>query len=170
MVLTQNGECVINTARPLTDHLVSGCPILAPTEYLNWHDRLSQYIHWCLCKNFCQPHERNWWEHKLPKVIENKSATFLWDFNIHIDRAIQGNRPEIVVKIIMIKHILVLTKVAKIECYNERIKQCKQNQLCTIDQKKVFAEWNEKTKESNEIPDTLIQIKVFWSVLEWHVE
>ena len=87
MVLTQNGECVINTARPLIDHLVSGCPILAPTEYLNWHNRLSQYIH------------------KLPKVIESKSATFLWDFNIHIDRAIQGNRPEIVVKIIMIKLI-----------------------------------------------------------------
>ena len=53
-----------------------------------------------------------------------------------------------------------MTKVAKIEHYNERIKQCKQNQLFTIDQKKVFAEWNEKTEESNEIPDTLIQIKV----------
>ena len=50
-----------------TDHLVSGCPILAPTEYLNWDDRLGQYIHWCLCKNICLPHERNWWEHKPPK-------------------------------------------------------------------------------------------------------
>ena len=40
------------------DHLVSGCPILATTEYLNRHDRLGQYIHWwCLCKNFCLPHE-----------------------------------------------------------------------------------------------------------------
>ena len=27
------------------DHLVSGCPMLAPTEYLNRHDRLGQYIH-----------------------------------------------------------------------------------------------------------------------------
>ena len=35
------------------DHLVSGCPILAPTEYLNRDDRLGQYIHWCLCKNIC---------------------------------------------------------------------------------------------------------------------
>ena len=33
-------------------HLVSGGPILAPTEYLNWHDRLGQYIHWRLCKTF----------------------------------------------------------------------------------------------------------------------
>ena len=72
--------------------------MLAPTEYLNWHDRLGQYIHWCLCKNFCLPNERNWWEHKPPKVIENKNTTILWDFDIHTDRAIQTNRPRIVVK------------------------------------------------------------------------
>ena len=29
------------------DHLVPGCSILAPTEYLNRHDRLGQYNHWC---------------------------------------------------------------------------------------------------------------------------
>ena len=77
---------------------MSGCPILAPTEYLNRHDRLGQYIHRCLCKNFCLPHERNWWEHKPPKVVENKNATVLWDFDIHTDRTIQANRPDIVVK------------------------------------------------------------------------
>ena len=66
------------------DHLVSGCPILAPTEYLNRHDRLGQYIHWCLCKNFCLPHERNCSEQKPPKVVENKNATVLWDFDIEL--------------------------------------------------------------------------------------
>ena len=75
----------------IIDHLVSGCPIQAPTEYLNWHDRLGQYIRCCLCKNFCLPHEKNWWEHKPQKVIENKNA-------IHTDRTIQANRPDIVVK------------------------------------------------------------------------
>ena len=77
---------------------MSGCSILAPTEYLHQHDRIGQYIHWCLCKNFCLPHERNWWEHKPPKVIENKNATTVWDFDIHTDRTIQANRPDIVVK------------------------------------------------------------------------
>ena len=77
---------------------MSGCPIRAPAEYQNWHDRLCQYIHWCLCQNFCLPHERNWWEHKPPKVIANKNATFLWDFAIHTDRKIQADRPDIVVK------------------------------------------------------------------------
>ena len=47
----------------------------------------------------------------------------------------------------------VLAKVAKIERYNERIKQYKKSRLFTIDQKKLFAELNGKIKESNEIPD-----------------
>ena len=57
------------------DRLVSDCPMLAPTEYLNWHDRLGQYIYWC--KNFGHQNESNWWEHKPPKVIENKNVTIL---------------------------------------------------------------------------------------------
>ena len=36
--------------------------------------------------------------HKPPKVIENKNTAILWDFDIHTDRAIQTNRPRIVVK------------------------------------------------------------------------
>ena len=50
-----------------------------------------------MCKSFCLPHERNWWEHK-PKVIENKNTTILWDFDIHTDKTIQENRPGIVIK------------------------------------------------------------------------
>ena len=74
-----------------TNHLVSGCPILAPTEFLNQHDRLVQYIHWFLCKNVGLLHESNWWEYKPPKVIQNKNATILWDFDIRADRTIQTN-------------------------------------------------------------------------------
>ena len=70
--------------------------MLIPTKYLNPHDRLGQYIHWCLSKDFCLPHERNWWEHKQQKVIDKKNATILRDFDIH--RTIQANRPGTVVK------------------------------------------------------------------------
>ena len=55
-----------------------------------------------------------------------------------------------------------MAKVAKVELGNERIKQCNQNRLFTIDQKKLFAELYGKTKESNEIPDA-DQSRVFWS-------
>ena len=47
----------------------------------------------------------------------------------------------------------VLAKVAKAVRYNERIKQFKQNRLFTVDQKKLFAELNGQTQESNEILD-----------------
>ena len=47
----------------------------------------------------------------------------------------------------------VLAKVAKIERYNERIKEFKQNRLFSIDQKKLFAELYGNTQESNEISD-----------------
>ena len=97
MVLTQKCR-VCDKHTETIDHLVSGCPVLAPTEYLNRHDRLVQYIHWYLCENVFLPHERNWCEHEPPKVIENKNATILWDFDIHTDRTIQANRPNIVVK------------------------------------------------------------------------
>ena len=39
---------VCNKHTETIDHLVSGCPVIAPTEYLNRHDRAGQYIHWCL--------------------------------------------------------------------------------------------------------------------------
>ena len=80
------------------DHLVPGCRMLAPTKYLNWRDRLCQFINWCLCKKFGLPHESNWWEQKPPKVIENKNATILWNFDIHIFRIIQANSPDIIAK------------------------------------------------------------------------
>ena len=55
----------------------------------------------------------------------------------------------------------VLATTAKIERYNERIKQYKQNRLFTIDQKKLFAELNWKTNESSGIPDA-DQSRLFW--------
>ena len=51
-----------------------------------------------ICVKTFLPHERNWCEHEPPKVIENKNVTILWDFDIHTDRTIQANRPNIVVK------------------------------------------------------------------------
>ena len=43
-----------------------------------------------------------------------------------------------------------MVKVVQIERYNEKIKQ---NRLSTTNQKKLFAELNGQTQESNEIPD-----------------
>ena len=80
------------------DHLVSGCSVLAPNEYMNRHNRVGQYIHWKVCKHFEIETTEKWYEHKPEPVIENKNVTILWDFSIHTDRTIQANRPDIVIK------------------------------------------------------------------------
>ena len=80
------------------DHLVSGCPIIRPTEYKNRHDRVGHYIHWKICQHFNVKCEKNWYEHKPKPVVETKNATILWDFAIHTDRKIDANKPDITIK------------------------------------------------------------------------
>ena len=81
------------------DHLVSGCPILAPNEYVKRHDRVGQYLHWCICNHYGIETEASFWfEHHPPSVVESKHVTILWDFPINTDRTIKANRPDIVVK------------------------------------------------------------------------
>ena len=42
--------CKISTKT--TDHLISGCTVLAPDEYTNRHNRVGQYIHWKICNHY----------------------------------------------------------------------------------------------------------------------
>ena len=39
-----------------------------------------------------------WYEYEPAKVTENKEATILWDMQIHTDREIAANKPNIVIK------------------------------------------------------------------------
>ncbi|XP_066912726.1 uncharacterized protein [Clytia hemisphaerica] len=81
------------------DHLVSGCPVLTPNEYVKCHDRIGQYLHWCICKHYGVETDASfWYEHHPPAVVESKNVTILWDFPINTDRTIKANRPDIVVK------------------------------------------------------------------------
>ena len=34
------------------DHIVSGCPELAKTEYLSRHNKTAAYIHWKICRGY----------------------------------------------------------------------------------------------------------------------
>ena len=77
---------------------MSGCSILTPNKYKNRHDRVGQYLHWKICKHYKTPHAEKWHEHKTPPVVEGKNTTILWNFPINTDRAIQANRPDIVIK------------------------------------------------------------------------
>ena len=80
------------------DHLVAGCPILAPKEYKDRHDKLGQYLHWRICQHYNASHAEHWYEHHPEPVTKGNDATILWDFTIHTDRSIKANRPDIIVK------------------------------------------------------------------------
>ena len=94
-----NPKCRLCDDKPETiDHIVAGCSVLAPTEYKTRHDRIGQYLHWTICKNFGAPHAENWYEHHPDPVTESHQVTILWDFPIQTDRTIKANRPDIVIK------------------------------------------------------------------------
>ena len=80
------------------DHIVSGCPILAPTEYIHRHDQAASYIHWKICKHFQLPAADKWYEHQPTTVAENNKVTVLWDMPVNTDREIKANRPDIIIK------------------------------------------------------------------------
>ena len=71
---------------------------MAQTDYKKRHDKVSQLVHWNLCRRYRIQHTRNWYEHNAEKVTENEKAKILWEFNIQTDHVIQARRPDIVVK------------------------------------------------------------------------
>ena len=82
------------------DHIVSGCEVLAKTEYISRHDKAAAYLHW----NICQVHDieiiDKWYEHKPESVTHNKDSkiTIMWDMPVNTDRTITSNRPDIIIK------------------------------------------------------------------------
>ena len=80
------------------DHIVSGCEVLAKTEYISSRDRAAAYLHW----NICQDHDieviDKWYEHKPESVTCNKDnkITIMWDMPVNNDRTITANRPDII--------------------------------------------------------------------------
>lgn len=57
-------------------HLISGCPVLPPNEYKNWHDRLGQYLHWDICKHYkIKTSAYGYEDHSLPLIYGKMSQS-----------------------------------------------------------------------------------------------
>ena len=54
------------------DHMISGCPTIVNTEYLQLHDRVAKFIHWALCKHYEIPHTEKWYGHTQEPVVKGK--------------------------------------------------------------------------------------------------
>jgi len=80
------------------DHVVSGCPELAKTEYIQRYNKAAAYLHWTICKHYNIKVQDKHYEHEPATVTENQTATILLDMPIQTDKEIKANRPDIVVK------------------------------------------------------------------------
>ncbi|CAH3194474.1 unnamed protein product, partial [Porites evermanni] len=82
------------------DHTVSGCEVLAKTEYISRHNNAAAYLHWSICKDHDIEITDKWYEHEPETVIHNKdnNITIMWDMPVNTDRTITTNRPDIIVK------------------------------------------------------------------------
>ena len=80
------------------DYLISGCPTLAPNEYLNRHNRVAQYLHWKICNHYGAQPTENWYEHQPEAVTQTDNVIILWEYNIQTHRKIKANKPDITVK------------------------------------------------------------------------
>ena len=81
-----------------TDHLTSGCPILAKNEYLMRRDSVCTHLHYSICKALGTETTDRWYTHMPKPVCEEGNVTVLWNQTVHTEREVTANRPDIVIK------------------------------------------------------------------------
>ena len=82
------------------DHIVSGCEVLAKTEYISRHNNAAAYLHWSICKDHDIEMTDKWYQHQPETLMHNKdnNITIMWDMPFNTDRTITASRPDIIVK------------------------------------------------------------------------
>ena len=78
--------CICTQYVETIEHLIFGCPTLAPNEYLNRHNTVAQYLHWKICKDYGAPHPENWYEHQQESVTKPDNVTM--ELSITTDRKV----------------------------------------------------------------------------------
>ena len=82
-------KCAGCATEEMVDHIVSGCPELSKTEYI----QTQQGSCICTLENMSTIQVLDmWYEHEPATVTENKEAMILWDMQIHTDREIATNK------------------------------------------------------------------------------
>ena len=81
-----------------TDHLISGCPILAKNEYLMRHHKVCSHLRYSICKALGTETTDKWYTHMSKPVYDKGDVTVLWNQAVHTDREVTANRPDIIIK------------------------------------------------------------------------
>ena len=78
-------------------HILSSCPVLAPTGYLQWHNSVAALIHKHICEYYGIPTCEKPWLYSPQAVVTFNHIKILWDVDIRTDRIISAHRPDIVI-------------------------------------------------------------------------
>ena len=54
------------------DNIVSGCEVIAKTEYISRHNNAAAYLHWSICKDYDIEITDKWYQHEPETVMHNK--------------------------------------------------------------------------------------------------
>eukprot|EP00957_Ditylum_brightwellii_P097651 7437416-Ditylum_brightwellii.AAC.1 len=70
----------------------------AGTKYTKQHNKICQYLHWCILHDFHIPVNSNWQKHKpKPAMLISNQVLVTYDLKQEVDNAVEANRPDIVV-------------------------------------------------------------------------
>jgi hypothetical protein len=80
-------------------HVITGCLVLAPTDYKNRHDQVAKIIHTELAKihNFLQT-SPPYYIYSPDPYMENDLAKLYWDKQITFDKTPEYNKPDIILR------------------------------------------------------------------------
>ena len=78
-------------------HIISGCKMLAQTQYLYRHNQVAKYLHWNILRDAKIIVSDSWLNHKPTEIAENPDIKVLWDSYILTDKKVPHNRPDLIV-------------------------------------------------------------------------
>ncbi|XP_039276066.1 uncharacterized protein LOC111055986 [Nilaparvata lugens] len=98
MGLTVDSSCrLCRKAIESIQHICGGCSVLANTEYLQRHNDVAKVVHQAMAKRYeLIASEVPYYKCKPEMVLNGEKGRLLWDCCKTTDRAVEANRPDIV--------------------------------------------------------------------------
>lgn len=105
----EDDRCRVCRSEPETIfHVLAGCNVLAKNEYLKRHNAVCKYIHFKILEAFSIPRGENWYAHSPRDVVMGNGVEVVYDQVIATDRPLGANRPDIIVRDLKKKEVLIL--------------------------------------------------------------
>eukprot|EP00957_Ditylum_brightwellii_P000711 55753-Ditylum_brightwellii.AAC.1 len=97
--------CLYNKKEESIFHIICNCTPLASTKYLEQHNAVAKYLHWCMLYDRKVLVCKHWWQHKLLQTMIVNHLNITWDYTWDTEGKKIANKPDIV----------VIEKIAKTE-------------------------------------------------------